>query len=721
MLVLGVNLGRTFYGKRLYDGGACLIDESGIVCAMAEERVTRVKHAGGYHHAAKYCLSAVEIEYTNLDLICVSSCVEPLRQIDISLGLPLEVLDRVRIVPHHLSHAYSAFHVSPFDEAIIMVVDGGGDVLEPMSNTRWWEYGREQHTYYVGTGKNITMLERQFHQPHDVGLGEMYRCFTEYLGFETFFNANKLMSIAAYGEEKPQFSDLYLYYYEDGHLRSTMQNFPPRVVEMVQRWATQQGVTMPPQRTPSEPIAPVHCNLAKFVQNQLEEAFLGEVRRLQKITGIKNLCIAGGVGLNCVLSQKILRQTQVENIFVQPAPGDTGQCLGNALFGTLELDPDYGLKGPPFSVYLGKQYELDSSQIESLSHADHFRIRRPKDLVGEVATLLTEGKIVAWFQGRAEFGPRALGNRSILADSRFSGVAKRVAKIKGREEFRPFAPSVLLEEAGSFFDLLNYDYSYMTIVATAKAEVASFIRPVLHVDGTSRIHIVDKTVNSRYYALISRYHEITGIPMVLNTSFNRRGEPIVETPLDAMKSFRQMDIDILVIGELIIEKLDRLNLPQHLEHRTNSQTYTLSDSALEGLIKQIVQDYPNMNVAFRRVFGLQAEYWDWILTRRKTTTIRYRPGALDIPLEFKLPVDLATPNPASLQKTQYNVAELSIKSIEIKHFGELTVDDAIRDGFKDLQELKSALCKFYGPVQPNELVTIYQIFLHNGADKSYVE
>jgi len=709
MLILGVNLGSTIYGKPLIDGGASLATDSEILVAIAEERVTRKKYCGGYSKATQYCLGKTEKKMTDLDLIVVSSCVEPIRKVDTSLGFPDDILDRVRVISHHLSHAYSAFFLSPFEEAIIIILDAGGNFLESLKNKPWWEHRREQHTYYLGYGNSIELLERRFDQPNEVGFGELYRCFTKYLGFLSGTNASKLMSIAAYGDETA-FQNARLFEYEGERIKSLMKNYPPHITEMVQKWARKQDVSLPPQRMPSEPILKSHMDLARFVQAEFEEAMLNEVRRLYNQTHISNLCIAGGVGLNCVVHQKILKETLIKNIFVQPAPGDTGQCLGNTLWGLRQSDAIFERQRTTFSVYLGNHWNLSKKEIESISHFDHLQTEYPKDLLEEVANILLRGGLVAWFQGGSEFGPRALGNRSILADARFEGTAKRLARTKGREWFRPFAPSVLAEEAQSYFELNNYDYSYMAIVAQTLPKTPEVVPSVVHVDGTSRIQIVSDLNNPLFHKLLYRYWKKSGIPLLINTSFNRSGEPIVESPLDALKCFRQMELDCLVIGDLLIRKKEK-NVSMVSDVNSDESMlggFSVSQNPFEKLVRQILRIDPNVKIAPRLKFGLLVDYWDWILTGKKTTTVRYRPGAIDLPLDSRLPVILSetgkTPSPDLPP-----VGDVEILSIDIKQYGQLTNEDAVRDGFLNVRELKLNLEKFYGPIDVSEWISIYHI------------
>jgi carbamoyltransferase len=708
-LVLGINLGRTHYGKRLYDGGACIANEDGILVAIAEERVARVKHCGGYSQSANYCLSSIGADYRDLDLICTSSCVEPLRQIDESLGLPEEVWGKTRIVPHHLSHAYSAYALSPFTEALIVVLDGGGNILEAMHNQRWWEHKREQNTYYVASGAQITLLERQFDQPYDVGYGEAYRCFTEYLGFESDANASKVMSLVAYAGENGRWKNLQLFYYEGEKLKSALRNYPPRVVTMLQGWAAENNLRIPTQRMPSEAVQVEHMELAGYIQGELERSLIEEIQRLHKKTGLTNLCLAGGVALNCVLNEKILSQTPIKRLFVQPAAGDTGQPIGNALWGVSQLRGGSTSRVTQPYLYLGKEYDLSDETIAGLSHADYFDIQEAEDIASLAAHLISEGQLIGWFQGRSEFGPRALGNRSILADPRYSGVAKRLARCKGRESFRPFAPSVLAEAVGDVFEILDTNYSYMAVTASVKDEYKPYIENAYHVDGSSRLQIVDELGNPKFHNLIERYYEITGIPLILNTSFNKSGEPIVETPLDAVKAFRQMELDFLIIGDLVLSKKERMDQVNRPVVEPLAEI-TLAQGSANDIMGQIVERFPDRNISLRSTFGLDFGYWEWILKQRKLTTIRYRENAIDIPISTAIPVLLSKQglHPGRVLGN-YQVGTVDIGKITIKHFGDLDDRDGKRDGFSDVAELCIALQKYYGPISAHELVTIYEI------------
>jgi carbamoyltransferase len=553
MKVLGLNLGVTRTGKKLKDGGACIIEDGRITVAIAEERVCRRKFAGGFKYALKYCLDASGLELEEFDTIVVSSCCEDVfpRAVD---GLPFQDVSRVHFVPsHHLSHAYSAFCVSPFDRALIVVMDGGGNVIGNQKHLDWWRNPREQNSYYIGEGTSIRLIGRDFDEPFEVGFGEAYRCFTYYLGWPSSSYSGKTMALAAYGDPD-RFSSLSLFEFENGRLRCKLANDPLHPIAMLERFAKECGDDLRKPRLQNEEIDQQHEDLARFIQVQLEEALVAKINYLCRETGIRDLCIAGGVGLNCLANTRILRDTPVQNLFVQPAAGDQGQALGNALYGY------HHIFGKPrglvmTNAYLGRDYSTDIHNLDfEMFAADEFKCVRSANIVQDAARLIADGYIVAWFQGRSEYGPRALGNRSILADPRRAG-SKRLLdeKVKHREQFRPYAPSVLEEHASQFFDV-KVDSPFMLLVATVKPNNRALIPAVAHVDGTARLQTVSQRDAPRFYELIDTYKRLTGVPVLLNTSFNGREEPIVETPEDAIRCFKENGIDALIIGDYLFTK-----------------------------------------------------------------------------------------------------------------------------------------------------------------------
>ena len=558
MRVLGLNLGFTRAGKMLKDGGACIVVDGQVAVAVAEERVCRRKYAEGFEHALEYCLDATGCGVDDFDAIVVSSCCEDVyssdkdvysREVD---ELHLQNHSKVHFVSHHLSHAYSAFCASPFDRALIVVMDGGGNVIGRQKHPDWWRNRREQNSYYIGEGTTIKLIGRDFDEPYEVGFGEAYRYFTYYLGWSSSVHAGKTMALAAYGDPD-RFTGLELFEFEDGRLRCRLRNDPMRPVEVLRRFAEDYGIDLGSPRLPDTDICQRHKDLAFLVQSQMEKALVKKINFLCRETGITNLCIAGGVGLNCVANTRILEDTPIQNLFVQPAAGDQGQALGNALYGYHWL-----LRKPRgwvmTNAYLGREYLKDPQDFGSRLVSNGFKCVRSANIAQDVARLIADGLLVGWFQGRSEFGPRALGNRSILADPRRVESRQSLDKrVKHREWFRPYAPSVLEGYALEFFDVKE-NSPFMLLVARVKPEKRSLIPAVVHIDGTARLQTVSRGENPRYYELIDAYRSLTGVPALLNTSFNSKDEPIVETPEDAIRCFREHGIDVLVVGDYLITR-----------------------------------------------------------------------------------------------------------------------------------------------------------------------
>jgi carbamoyltransferase len=581
-----------------HDAAAALLRDGQLIAAAEEERFTRIKHDFDYpQNAIRYCLEAGGIKGPDLDYVAFFE--KPFRKFDrilmtvlqtypqsykvfreamitwmvdklwvgakisADLGIPK---DRILYCEHHLSHAAAAFLCSPFDEAAILTVDGVGE----------WVTG----TWGIGRGSQIEIRKQMFF-PHSIGL--LYSAFTAFLGFEVNEGEYKVMGMAPYGQPRyvdkvwkliRQESDgsfsLDMDYFCFQH--STDKTFSNRFVELF-------GDPRPPKMlffteasgfptyfgAPPSNYAELcklnqhYADIASSIQQVTEEVLLGLARGVYKETGMKRLCIAGGVGLNSVANQRILRETPFEELFIQPSAGDGGGALGAALWA------DNMLLGNPRRfrmdhAYWGKEYGpsevrdfLDTNKIP------YQYIENDDRLMDQVVDRLQQGKVIGWFQGRFEWGPRALGARSILADPRNAGMKDIVnTKIKFREPYRPFAPSVLAECAETYFELPDamhhYPARYMLYVVPVRPSRQSSLPAITHVDGTGRLQTVFRDASPRYYHLIETFGQATGVPALLNTSFNLKGEPIVNTPANAFNTFSKSEMDLLVLGNFIVEK-----------------------------------------------------------------------------------------------------------------------------------------------------------------------
>ena len=560
MNILGISC---FY----HDAAAALVRDGQLVAAVQEERFTRKKHDAEFPiHAIDYCLKRAGIAARELDyvgfydkpfvkferLLYTYIATFPKSLASFLKAMPVWLKDKLWIPQlirneldydgpilfseHHQSHAASAFLISPFQKAAVLTIDGVGE----------WE----TTTYGVGEGNAVKMLKR-IHFPHSLGL--LYLAFTYYLGFKVNSAEYKVMGLAPYGN--PLYYELIMEELirpkEDGSYKLNMKYF-----------GYDYGLTMTnrrferlfgrPPREPEGVLEQFHKDVAASIQKVTDVLMVRMANHLYEQTKLDQLCLAGGVALNCVANAKVLKQTPFKELFIQPAAGDAGGAVGTAyhIYNTLLGNDRNFVFG---DVFLGPEFPeteirdyLDSLGVEYTVHSRD-------DLLREGARLISEQNVVGWFQGRMEWGPRALGNRSILADARNPENQSKVnQKIKFRESFRPFAPAVLLEKASEYFDC-EIPSPYMLLTAQVR-EDKRCIPAVTHVDGSARLQTVARDENPLFHDLIEEFYRQTGCPVIINTSFNVRGEPIVCTPHDALKCFMRTNMDCLVMGNCILDK-----------------------------------------------------------------------------------------------------------------------------------------------------------------------
>ncbi len=560
-----------------HDVSACLLKDGAIAFAIAKERITREKHASGfYKEVIDYCLDAEGISFDDIDLIVHNCYILPVSEMEDRLvyqDMPgfLPEYERADVathplyrsqspkvvtISHHLAHAYSAFSVSPFEEGVVMVVDGVGsyrsDVSEsyPASDTAT-PLARESESYYKFSGTSIECLKKVWMEPdrgflsdefyNMPGLGALYSRASTYI-FGDWNKCGELMGLAPYGRRE-QFK--HLLELDNGELhvpRWSAEFNQPYVMDSGGKWETSSAMR--------------HWeDLAWRVQDDTEKVLLARARWLRETTGARNLCIAGGVALNCVANGRIAREAGFENVWIQPAAGDDGIAIGCAAYGQIEV-----LKQPRSFVmkqsYVGKLYA--DRDIEQATQKFLVRIQttavRSDDICRDTAKLLAEQRVIGWFQGGSEFGPRALGNRSLLADPRKAEMKDILnSRVKHRQPFRPFAPIVLIERAKEIFEG-EEDSPFMLIAKPVRPEWRDRIPAIVHVDGTARVQTVSQDTNPVLYRLLKEFEALTGVPVLINTSFNVKGEPIVETPRDAMICFLTTGIDNLVLHDTLISK-----------------------------------------------------------------------------------------------------------------------------------------------------------------------
>lgn len=603
MYILGIS---AFY----HDSAACIIKDDEIIAAAQEERFTRKKHDHNFpYKAIEYCLKEASISANQLDL--VSFYEKPFLKFERLLetyltyapvgfksfikAIPLWIKEKIwmkeiikeklgyegKIIfpEHHHSHAASAFYPSPFQQAAIITMDGVGE----------WT----TTSFGIGIGNEIQLLS-EIKFPHSLGL--LYSAFTYYTGFKVNSGEYKVMGLAPYGQPKYKklIYDNLIDVKEDGSFRLNMEYF---------NYA--QGLTMTnekfhklfggPPRIPETNLTQKEMDLARSIQEVTEEIVLKIGNYVHKQTGLKNICLAGGVALNCVANGKLLRKGPFENLWIQPAAGDAGGALGAALIGWYQY-----FQNPRFAdnksdkqkgSFLGPQYSNDEifSFIKSNNLKYHFY--EDEQLFKIVSNLIAKEKVIGWFDGRMEFGPRALGARSIIGDARSPKMqATMNIKIKFREGFRPFAPSVLFEKVQDYFEI-DIESPYMLLVADVKKQrrrqisdneknlwgidrlnvVRSDIPAVTHIDYSARLQTVHRKTNPRFYKLIEQFEKDFNCAVIINTSFNVRGEPIVCTPEDAYKCFMRTNIDYLILGNYLLSKEEQTPLREDIDWRKQFQ------------------------------------------------------------------------------------------------------------------------------------------------------
>lgn len=595
MQILGIS---AYY----HDAAAAVVRDGQIVAAAQEERFSRKKHDSGFpRHAIQYCLKEGQVCAADLDAVVFYDkpflkferiletyfAFAPRGYRSFAKGLPVWIKEKMfqkdlllkelrgldattsweeklLFSEHHLSHAASAFYPSPFERAAILTMDGVGE----------WA----TTSLAVGDGREIRLL-KEIHFPHSLGL--LYSAFTYYTGFKVNSGEYKVMGLAPYGEPKYAhlIRDHLIEVKEDGSFRLNMEyfDFATGLRMTNERFHALFGS---PPRKPESPFTQREMDLAASIQVVTEEIVLKLARSIRQETGERNLCLAGGVALNCVANGKLRREKIFDDLWIQPAAGDAGGALGAALaayYLWAQTPRVCSSKDAMQGSYLGPAYSQKEIEGRLTSVGAHFEVLSDEALIDACAKGLAEGLVLGWHQGRMEFGPRALGARSILGDARSPTMQKVLnLKVKYRESFRPFAPAVLREDVSDWFEL-DGDSPYMLLVANVRADrripmteeqqklfgidklnvPRSTIPAVTHVDYSARVQTVHEETNPRFHALISRFKQLTGCPVIVNTSFNIRGEPIVESPEDAFRCFMGTELDLLAVGNCLLRKADQ--------------------------------------------------------------------------------------------------------------------------------------------------------------------
>lgn len=719
--VLGINKGITNFGKPLRQGGSALMVDGRIVAVLAEERVTREKQAGGYSQSTRVILERAGLALEDLDAIAISTCCES--EEAACGGHELANRSNATSVSHHLSHAALAFYGSGFPHALVVVMDGGGNVLSADSSAQWWLYPREQVSYYAASRSGeVKLIGRDFSEPQAVGFGELYRAFTYYLGWHSSRHASRVMALSGHGRRDAFRCQVYQLI--DGHLCSPIANDPADPIGMVRSLSRALGLDFGEPRGPGEEILQIHADVAAFVQAQLESAVVRKLRWLHGEIDYYNLCLAGGVALNVLLNGRIVEEDLARQVYVPPAPADDGQALGNAIVASTRLGEDLSTMRLVAShdAALGPEGKVDSAVVsDALMRYDvsTYIVFENHNLSRTVADLLSTGSAVVLFEGASEFGPRALGHRSIIADPRRSDVPARLNVVKRRDAFMPFAPAVLQRFVSVWFDG-EVCSPFMSFAARLRRKFRNRVPAIQNYDGTARIQTLSSADPSLLRRVVDEFEARTGVPLVLNTSFNLGGEPMVETVDDAVRTFKEMAINVMAMGRFLVVKKLSPHLAQCdvLPSPYSIRTSVVVDGQRMAVPSEVVharevvrwvQQKTGAVVFVRHDFPLFDEYLEWLRQGRKGTTIRYRKNGVEIPRESELP--LFETHDYGTGDRRKPTARVRVKSVRYQRFGELTADDAGRDGFSSLAHMREHFRKIYPGLQERDWITLYDIEL----------
>lgn len=556
-------LGLNYIG---HDASASLVRNGEVIASVMEERFTRVKHDRSFPvKSIQYCLDHAGINLS--DLAAIAYYMEPKEHFEQRVihhlgkyyprsaplfndmlnralkvnGVEREIRDRLNYLgkiyfaDHHKSHIATGFYLSPYDEAAVISIDGLGEISS---------------TVIADVANLEIKILKRIDFPHSLGM--LYNSVTHFLGFNATNDAGKVMGLTSYGDRSVYIQNFrkIVNLDNDGNYSLNLDFFEfPFKRDL---WVSEKFLQMfGPKRVAGQPLEEHHYHVAAGLQGILEEVYMHMAEWTRKKTGKDYLCLTGGVTLNSVANGKLLQREIFKDIFIPPPTGDDGTSIGSALLYNFEVLKNKE-RHPLESGFLGPSYT--DQEIETALKRFNLQYKKSADVCKEAAAALSEDKLIGWFQGRMEVGPRALGNRSILANPGINDIKDKLnARVKFREPFRPFAPSVLAEDVGEWFDY-DHEAPFMLFVFDVKAEKRKLVPGITHVDGSGRLQSVDAERNPRYHRLISEFKELTGIPMVINTSFNIMGEPIVNRPEDAIRCFLGNGLDYLILGDFIVEK-----------------------------------------------------------------------------------------------------------------------------------------------------------------------
>ncbi|WP_319498758.1 carbamoyltransferase C-terminal domain-containing protein [uncultured Cohaesibacter sp.] len=691
MKIAGVNLGETTFKKKLKDGSLCIVDENDTPTVFVEERLCGIKHAGGFERSFTAAKEQGLLE--RLDMLVVSTCCEPVRN-DLDQLSQIFGCEAIS-VNHHLSHAHQVFHSSRFKETIIIVSDAGGNTLEGFDNRGfdWWKYNREQLSVFLANDQGINLLDRHYSAPYEIGPGEFWRYMTYFCGFDSSSKAAKVMELAGFGNPKGRT------YFFDG-FNKNIPNLPP------DKNLGEKIVLEYFGRTPDMRDFQNKIDIAAWAQRSLEQAYEKIARHYAISTNQTNLCLAGGVALNCKLIQKLRSLDIFNDIYSGYAPSDRGQSLGNAIYGKHRFDGTHKSSKIYSSPFLGPHRYTRKKDIElSLKKHKNMYINSDGFDPSLVLKLLEHGFVVGTCVGRGEVGARALGNTSLLAMPNTPGIKQRLNNIKNREKYTPVASAVDQKTHKLIFGKSYKNYEYMAELVRPKSEEKILPSAIVHADKTVRVQLISGNSDC-YLRSLEAENNKKSVPtspfIILNTSFNLAGRAMPHSSDQAIEQFQKMDCDCMLLSGETMLRRKTARLEANIEKFTSTESTYFDIDDIYNSRHLIEKNFGS--IEFREKFSLFENYIDWMRAGRKVTTIRYIQDGVSLPVSGEIPL-IKTSN---FKQTSLFSEDFSVKinGVKIKKFCELNQLDAQRDGFEKTSHLKRTLLTIYNNISSDSYVSI---------------
>ncbi|MBO0905597.1 carbamoyltransferase C-terminal domain-containing protein [Jiella sonneratiae] len=700
MIIAGCNQAYTSYSKSLPDGGIAVIQNNNLSFAIAEDRLTRRKGSGGFSAALNYYKTNIAKRGEIFDDLVLSSCCDYSTSF-IFGNLPSKKITRCG---HHRSHALGAAAWSGFNRAIVLVMDSGGDVLESVVDGKWWLSKREQHSIFLIDGNEIRLLARHAEDPGAIGFGEIFRAMTYFLGWHGARYAGNTMAAAALAPVRNQLSGFHFFEHSGTEFVFPLGNDPEKNGRLINDLLEKNNIFGFDQRAPDSPFSPKHFGIAAWLQSELDRYVELIAAQYCAMYETENFILSGGVAYNCVSAGRLQKKYPRLNVFVHPASGDVGQCLGNAIDGYLRSTGKI-LRLPKQGVDLGGKYRMSPQRKTRMAALSTSDCDDPR--FTHLSLALAAGKVCALFNGRSEFGPRALGFRSILADATYPVSRARLNEIKSRNYMMPVAPVVRIEDAAVYFDMAGAS-PYMAKTAPIRDNYKNIIASCSQGHGWARVQTVSRAENEALHRILSAFSRAGRVPVLLNTSLNGPGEPIVESIDDLLSWCERIHIDFVWLNG----RLYTMN-PAKAEAFpfSRSKFAELIDSNYDPieLQERLEIIFPHIAVRKRRRLLLRSDYVRWVQEGRKTTTVRFRAGCVEVPAETSLPLFASNRFESFAEGETLEIGEVFFTRATYKRFSELDEGDAVADGFRSEAELKNTLQQIYPALTGESMVSIFDI------------